>query len=944
MENSFCCFLSCSPTTKELTEHVDVGTNWFILGTMLDLDQKRLRGIEAQAGHTDTHKMIEMFNLWLTTTPTASRKEVLDVLRKRVVGENKIADQYEKYLKELHNTNYTPPSTEAVSIFQRNIQSLNEALVSPVQVSQLLFCKRCISEATLDEMERIDQRRSLDDKKTTLLTAMQETVSSNYRKLKDIATVLSDVEQTRDIADNIMTEFKEKIPQEDVSTVVQPQEGVGGNEDRASDILRNNYSALSQSITEPVRVAKLLHEEVISDEALSCVMSTRGSVSDSRAVLLKAVRDAVHSNYKHLELFVIVLRKFSETAHIGDTIFQEYKHHFSNDENIEEMETYLTEKRGSQYISSDSDSEGSAILGHWVPFPHKMRKEFKEMRIKFGSTFYRVRLLFSKKWAKSQKDINKVKTLLADTYPDLKSELSVAKTIDSVLDVVKRKCSIVDVHLLEVIAVHFKVKEAIKIIIKHKEAAKEFCESVSVSLSSNETLQAIPMQHLPCETVTFVLSWDADDTTLQDVYDVLLELGPLPNYHIKVTDVCKGRSVVVTCYCPAEYTTLLIMAVLGKIEILQEKGLKEFKVGNCTIWNKVLPVMTTETPKKTDKLTKETVNNYEDMERELLSMRQQLAKKEKQVQELIKERDQPDDTDELKRSLVKKNQEIDHLKVSIKKKDDESVSKIRELQTTCQYATESSKTQGISEFVIGKTEVTLECVAELQVQKRKNKALMLENEKLISEIKKKERIPEQIESGSKVQYITESSSSKRHNMEARDEVFLKCLTFKTLKSFVPSLLTNESVKCLNIQSTPLKEFAHYFFMLMTDNSTLKHLLLTHDTINDDGVKSLAHSLKANVTLTLLSLDFNSEVTSESCKSLADLLRANKTLRVLSLSHTNIDVDGAHLLVESLEPNDPLKSNDSPKPDDPPKPNDTLEWLVLDERHRESFPGVNRMKF
>ena len=71
-------------------------------------------------------------------------------------------------------------------------------------------------------------------------------------------------------------------------------------------------------------MARWLHEEVISDEVLSCIMSTRGSLTDCRAVLLKAVRDAVHSNYKHLELFVTVLRKFSETAHIGDTIFEEY--------------------------------------------------------------------------------------------------------------------------------------------------------------------------------------------------------------------------------------------------------------------------------------------------------------------------------------------------------------------------------------------------------------------------------------------------------------------------------------------------------------------------------------------------------------------------------------------------------------------------------------------
>ena len=78
-------------------------------------------------------------------------------------------------------------------------------------MSQLLYNKRCISEATLDEMERIDQSRSLDDKKTTLLTAIQETVSNDYRKLKDIATVLSDVEETKDIANRIMTEYNSKI-------------------------------------------------------------------------------------------------------------------------------------------------------------------------------------------------------------------------------------------------------------------------------------------------------------------------------------------------------------------------------------------------------------------------------------------------------------------------------------------------------------------------------------------------------------------------------------------------------------------------------------------------------------------------------------------------------------------------------------------------------------
>ena len=101
-ETSFNTFLSFTPTIKELTEHVDVSTNWYIVGTMLDLDQKPLKGIEAQTGHTGAHKMIEMFNLWLTTTPTASRRQILEALRKSVVGENTLADEYEKHLKELY--------------------------------------------------------------------------------------------------------------------------------------------------------------------------------------------------------------------------------------------------------------------------------------------------------------------------------------------------------------------------------------------------------------------------------------------------------------------------------------------------------------------------------------------------------------------------------------------------------------------------------------------------------------------------------------------------------------------------------------------------------------------------------------------------------------------------------------------------------------------------
>ena len=103
-EVSYNRFLSYRPGLDELTEHVDVGTKWYLLGTLLHLDDRRLDGIEQLQGQDDTHKTLKMFQHWLTTTPTASRRQVLEALTKRVVSENTVADQYKDYLKELHDS------------------------------------------------------------------------------------------------------------------------------------------------------------------------------------------------------------------------------------------------------------------------------------------------------------------------------------------------------------------------------------------------------------------------------------------------------------------------------------------------------------------------------------------------------------------------------------------------------------------------------------------------------------------------------------------------------------------------------------------------------------------------------------------------------------------------------------------------------------------------
>ena len=213
-----------------------------------------------------------------------------------------------------------------------------------------------------------------------------------------------------------------------------------------------------------------------------------------------------------------------------------------------------------------------------------MKKKFEDMRIKFGSAFLKVKRVFTR--MKSVLNIDEVKELISDWFPDLRSQLSNKKTIEEVLNVLKRKCNIVNIRPLENLAFEFNIEDAKPIIKSYKEEAKDFCKSVSVSLCLDEELQvAATPSRLLCETVVFVLNWNPDEYTLQDISDIFFELEPLNKCHIQIDKIGTGQSVVVTCYCPAEYTGSLIIAVLGKIDTLQRKGLKEFIVGSCTVWN-----------------------------------------------------------------------------------------------------------------------------------------------------------------------------------------------------------------------------------------------------------------------------------------------------------------------------------------------------------------------
>ena len=93
------------------------------------------------------------------------------------------------------------------------------------------------------------------------------------------------------------------------------------HEDQASKIFCCHHASLSQSLQYPLRVAQLLCGESVIPETTVTNMEI---CSQSVTVLLKAIDNAVHTNYQNLRVFASVLQQFTDNILLGNAIMKDY--------------------------------------------------------------------------------------------------------------------------------------------------------------------------------------------------------------------------------------------------------------------------------------------------------------------------------------------------------------------------------------------------------------------------------------------------------------------------------------------------------------------------------------------------------------------------------------------------------------------------------------------
>ena len=211
-----------------------------------------------------------------------------------------------------------------------------------------------------------------------------------------------------------------------------------------------------------------------------------------------------------------------------------------------------------------------------------MSSEFTNIRSEFGITFNIIRNIIESK-PPPLKDMTK---FLEDCYPPLKPSLAHCKSISDVLDVVRDKCTLIDINSLEAVVKRFSVEGAKTHIDSYKETVEKFCQSSSVRVCLEEIFSATTTPTpLISETATFVLDWDPDDYTLNDIRTLLSVVFQRLAKRVTVKVIKEGNSIIVTCTFPLNLLGPLIAKAQKTILSINKKGLITLTIGHCIVWD-----------------------------------------------------------------------------------------------------------------------------------------------------------------------------------------------------------------------------------------------------------------------------------------------------------------------------------------------------------------------
>uniref|UniRef100_A0A1X7UWN0 Death domain-containing protein n=1 Tax=Amphimedon queenslandica TaxID=400682 RepID=A0A1X7UWN0_AMPQE len=414
------------------------------------------------------------------------------------------------------------------------------------------------------------------------------------------------------------------------------------------NIFNNRHTVLSQSLCDSVGIAWLLYaEHMLTQEAVSRVVSARPSIPNQREALLTAVKEAVQTDPNSLHTFANVLCSISTNIQLGQAILDDISKYFPTPEvcltpetlkdhdivSQDNASTNETTKIPTITQSGNTNTEGTSNSSSVplssqveVPVPKHLFVEFSSIRISYTRMLYN-----ACKILKRNLNVDDIKEFLS-CYSSLSKKVEQCSDVSSILRHVKDECSLTNITLLHSIVEEMNITEAEEHIEAYKVELNKFYKSISISLCLEKRFDSV--SHLQCEIATFIFDWEPEEHMLKDIKDILSKVsGKL----LIIKYIESSTSISVTCSFPFSDIGFTVLRMMENIHILMGQGLKKLTIGNLTLWRRQ-DVRQKELKEKDQDLMQQTeVISYILFNEAEYRLRDSICSKEKEIIELQQE-------------------------------------------------------------------------------------------------------------------------------------------------------------------------------------------------------------------------------------------------------------------------------------------------------------------
>ena len=181
--------------------------------------------------------------------------------------------------------------------------------------------------------------------------------------------------------------------------------------------------------------------------------------------------------------------------------------------------------------------------------------------------------------------LEKLKKYLGRCFRELKPQLSITNSFDDVMELVEEKCTVVNICCLETIINHYNIVEANRHVNTYKVEVDKLCEEIKLSVCQKENLMTGPSSLLKCETIKFVLEWETDKHTFNEIRELLWKAFGKMAKRVLVKCIDEDNSIIVTCYAPENVMNILLMEVQKNLHKLIKMGVIKLTIAFHTIWD-----------------------------------------------------------------------------------------------------------------------------------------------------------------------------------------------------------------------------------------------------------------------------------------------------------------------------------------------------------------------